>query len=644
MLVPPCRQAREAPKALKQQAFIISEMLKPLFLAALFFPAVLYAQVEICNNGIDDDNDGLIDLNDPDCPCSTLIAPENLPSYIRNHSFEERNCCPYGFVSPPFTPPWLDCATGWHQATASTSDYLNMCGYAPVGMPMPPPDGDGAIGFYGMTDYKEYVGTCLTYPLPSNPLLAGTTYTLSLWIAAASTDGQHTQTLEQGQAIGMLYPDQLPLAIFGLANECVVFPVNVSSSRDCIGDMPGWNELARVYVQPSWDWVRVSMTFTPTQDIHSIMIGAACDIPASFVSRLFTDSQGTTTSLMPYFLADDLMLTIAQDQVLSPTSVNGNLCAEDVVATALPPDGASNYQWYLDGVALPGQTGTTLNVSGGNYGPGLYTLASTFNAQCLMGSAPVAPGAIPTALPSLAPADGCAPLVVHFADTTGGGTQTVQWVLSDGSTTSDSSFTYTYNVPGTYEVTLTVVNSVGCTNDSTVTITVNPGVSGSITVAPNPVNVQDPTVMLSGSGSGNITSWWWDLGEVPPDSSSSQTLNLTLPSVPGQYPVTLVVTSDNGCTDTVHAMITVYEPGRIDLPNVISPNSDGVNDNFIPMDYIGAPGRMDIYNRWGQLIFTTRALAAGWNGKDAPDGTYFYIVTPDDPEVTVLTGYVTLVR
>ena len=73
-------------------------ILRVLLLLAFLYPFALSAQ-EICNNGIDDDGDGLIDLNDPDCPCSTLITPDNIASYIRNPSFEERGCCPFGFVS-----------------------------------------------------------------------------------------------------------------------------------------------------------------------------------------------------------------------------------------------------------------------------------------------------------------------------------------------------------------------------------------------------------------------------------------------------------------------------------------------------------------------------------------------------------------
>ena len=618
----------------------------PATLMALFLPLALSAQ-EICNNGIDDDGDGLIDLNDPDCPCSTLVAADGLPSYIRNHSFEDRMCCPLGFVSPPFTPPWLSCASGWQQATGSTSDYFHECGYSPAGFNLPPPDGDGAVGFYVMTDYKEYVGTCLTYPAPSNPLLAGTTYTLSLWVSGSAADDTHTQTPGQAQAIDVLYPDPFPLAIFGVANACVPFPVTVwNSNRDCIGDEPDWNELGRVMVQPAWEWVRVSITFTPTQDIHTIMIGSACDLPPSFTERPYTDSEGNQTTMMPYFIVDELLLTIAGDQVLSPVAATGNLCAHNVVATAQPPAGATNYQWYLDGVALPGQNATTLNVSAANYGPGIYTMAMDFNGQCLMGAAPVAPGAFPVPYPAFSPAAGCAPLQVAFADTTGGGTQTILWNLGDGTTRTDSAFGHTYGNPGSYDITLRVRNSAGCEDEVTINdaITVFPGVNAQISATPNPVDAENPTVQLNGTGTGNIVSWWWDIPGADPATSNQQDVAATFPSEPGTYPVMLVVTSPDGCVDTVRSVVNVINPGVIELPNVFSPNGDGHNDRFIPIGYKGAPGLMEIYNRWGQLIFSTHNLAQGWNGNGAPDGTYFYIVTPDEPGSNALTGHITLIR
>lgn len=78
------------------------------------------AAQEICNNGIDDDGDGAIDLNDPDCGCFGSLN-SGVISLVPNHSFEERMCCPGGFVSM-VSPPWLSCATGWGPGTQGTTD------------------------------------------------------------------------------------------------------------------------------------------------------------------------------------------------------------------------------------------------------------------------------------------------------------------------------------------------------------------------------------------------------------------------------------------------------------------------------------------------------------------------------------------
>jgi len=612
--------------------------LRTLAFLLVSLPAWVVAQ-EICNNAIDDDADGLIDLNDPDCPCATAVIGDQVPSYIRNHSFEDQMCCPYGFVGP-FGPPWLSCAEGWQQATSATSDYFHECGYSPVGFNLPPPDGDGALGFFAMPGWFEYVGTCLTYPEPSNPLLAGVTYTLSLWIATAAVNGTHSQTL--AQADPSYFTDQLPLAIFGLANECMAFPIGTNT---CIGETPGWTELGRVSVQPAWDWTRVSITFTPTQEIHSVIIGGACDTPTSLSSMLITNAEGDTYSAMPYFMVDELMLTEAGDQVLQPVVASGGICAGTAQVVGTPPPGASNHQWYRDGIAVVGQTGLNLNVSQLALGSGVYTMASTFSGECLMGSSYVPPPLEPTPQASFEPMEGCAPLTVQLADTTKG-SNTIQWQLGDGTTAVDSALVHTYTVPGSYDVELTVRNTAGCTGTRLFedAVIVHPPVSGQITVSPNPAEIEYPVVTLTGTAVGDVVNWWWDLGEATPGTSNAAALSATFPAVAGEYPVLLAVSSANGCVDTVRSVVRIIEPGVIEMPNVFSPNGDGNNDRFTPILYNGTPALLEIYNRWGQEVFATRALEQGWSGGGVPDGTYFFIVTPDDQELKPLTGHVTLVR
>jgi len=123
---------------------------KLLFILALFF-SFAYTQ-EICDNGIDDDGDGLIDLNDvTDCNCPPVV----IPSLIPNPSFEAHTCCPSSYSQ-------VTCASGWSQATSATSDYFN-CGYnfgatTNAGL-SPPPDGTGYLGTIVSNGWQEYVGS-----------------------------------------------------------------------------------------------------------------------------------------------------------------------------------------------------------------------------------------------------------------------------------------------------------------------------------------------------------------------------------------------------------------------------------------------------------------------------------------------------
>ena len=88
---------------------------------------------EICDNGIDDDSDGLVDLNDPDCSCGQEIW--TLLDNIPNPSFEEKLCTPNSLSQ-------LFCVTDWEQPAPGTTDYFHTDGLNynclfPSGSPSP---------------------------------------------------------------------------------------------------------------------------------------------------------------------------------------------------------------------------------------------------------------------------------------------------------------------------------------------------------------------------------------------------------------------------------------------------------------------------------------------------------------------------
>ena len=81
------------------------------------------------------------------------------------------------------------------------------------------------------------------------------------------------------------------------------------------------------------------------------------------------------------------------------------------------------------------------------------------------------------------------------------------------------------------------------------------------------------------------------------------------------------------------------------IPSAFTPNGDGVNDRFLPLEDYPGQGLLTVHNRWGQKVFTTASVTSGWSGADAPDGTYFWTLEAlEDQGNPRRSGYVTLLR
>jgi len=110
----------------------------------------------------------------------------------------------------------------------------------------------------------------------------------------------------------------------------------------------------------------------------------------------------------------------------------------------------------------------------------------------------------------------------------------------------------------------------------------------------------------------------WSTGETVP------MINVTEPNT---YWLTV---TDNDCSasDTANINRDCY----INIPNSFTPNNDGLNDYFMPMDLLSSGATaytMNIFNRWGEIVFSTASLTSnGWDGKfggkPQPIGTYVY--------------------
>ena len=97
-----------------------------------------------------------------------------------------------------------------------------------------------------------------------------------------------------------------------------------------------------------------------------------------------------------------------------------------------------------------------------------------------------------------------------------------------------------------------------------------------------------------------------------------------------------VVASDTGCDTTFNAYINVL-PVKLKIPNIFTPNGDGINDYFeIGYGETGQPindlniyfksHKLTIFNRWGRIVYKSSNYRNDWSGGDLPDGTYFYVL------------------
>jgi gliding motility-associated-like protein len=215
---------------------------------------------------------------------------------------------------------------------------------------------------------------------------------------------------------------------------------------------------------------------------------------------------------------------------------------------------------------------------------------------------------------------------VVVLDATTLGAAAYQW--QNGSSVT----TLTVSVPGTYWVQIT--SACGPDRD---TVLVTLGTFPIVELGADTIICAGSSILLNAWADG--ASYQWQ------DNSTGPTFNAT-----GQGTYWVEVRDPCLTVDTIRveieACLTILE-----MPNVFSPNADGWNETFKPVviENVG-PASLKIFNRWGQLIFSTGDVATGWNGRVGSDlcseGTYFWIVETSDlmKGPIRLSGYVSLLR
>ena len=221
---------------------------------------------------------------------------------------------------------------------------------------------------------------------------------------------------------------------------------------------------------------------------------------------------------------------------------------------------------------------------------------------------------------------------------------TVQWNwnMGDGNVRTTQSFNYIYGTAGTFDITLYITNSNGCRSTSaTRRVTVNP--YPTVNAGPDLFILEDGSDTLEPIITAINPTYLWT-----PNNYFLSSNNIKNPVVKGVNDITytLTVTGQGNCVSSDQVFIKVLKGPEI--PNIFSPNGDGIHDTWV-IKYLDTypGGTVEVFNRYGQLIFRSVNYSVPWdgtiNGKQVPMGTYYYIVDPKNGR-KLMSGYVDIIR
>jgi gliding motility-associated-like protein len=220
--------------------------------------------------------------------------------------------------------------------------------------------------------------------------------------------------------------------------------------------------------------------------------------------------------------------------------------------------------------------------------------------------------------------EGCTPLTVPFTNTSLMA-QGYQWQFGDGASSIAENPVHEYYTPGTYTVTLTVFGLNGGTSTMVKvdSVVVHPSAMAFFTLQPDQV-VAPSQPVFTYNHSTNATSYVWDFGD---GSFSNETSPVHYYQSPGTFDVSLIANNIWNCPDTflLPAAVTAIAGGEITFPNAFTPGnmgpSGGVydpnsydNDIFHPLSKGVVDYKLQVFNRWGELLFETEDVRIGWDG------------------------------
>ena len=337
----------------------------------------------------------------------------------------------------------------------------------------------------------------------------------------------------------------------------------------------------------------------------------------------------------------------------------GNICAGETTTISATHDGS-----------LGGYGYTWSNNVGNGLGP--ITVSPTITTQYIVNAFDVCGTILSDSIDVLVESypllnlpstikEGCEPLTVNFVDSLNSNANNLiySWDLGDGTFSSSSNFDHTYDTEGSYPVTLKITTPGGCESNSSglSQVIVYPTPQANFTLNPRLTDLNNPVVTFQNTSlkEDNIK---WDFYDSFTSIRNDTVIQF---ADTGWFSIKLVAYTAFGCKDSIVKNLRVNPVYEIVVPNAFTPNTGGPSSGFYGKNdlsndifYVHADlvrnYEMQIFNRWGELIFQTKDVNQGWDGyylgKLSPQDVYVYKVTVEflNGKTETKTGNFTLFR
>jgi gliding motility-associated-like protein len=386
--------------------------------------------------------------------------------------------------------------------------------------------------------------------------------------------------------------------VTGTSNHCsdsALFSVTVNASPSvkasnaaiCIGDTA--KLIASGATTYSW---------YPPQGLSSATNAVVFAYPVTTTTYILT---GVSNNCV-----DTAMVTVTVNSLPDMVVNSPQICSGETAV--LIANGATTYTWSPGTVYLaPGKVSTKPLATTS------YTVTGT-KAGCKDSAI-----AMVTVHPSPiinfnGPFEGCVPLTVGFINSSSNATDYL-WNFGDGSSSSLESPAHVYNQAGSFNVSL-IAKNVTCTDTllKTAVVTVYTGSQAILKADKEVVFESDPNILFTDQ-SINAQNCWLDFGDGSAVKKGCDFIVDHMYAANKIYCAVLYTESDHQCKDTTEVCIEVKPETTFYVPNSFTLNGDGKNEIFKAFGTNITEFQMQIYNRWGELIFLSNELDKGWNGR-----------------------------